>query len=137
MPWLCEESCVDVSTLLCNCGLLTAGVGLEACEIGVDKLSGLRNKELVMLGSFLAAIVLSVVGGVHMNELRNVLACLDKVMRKELLDEAEDRLDAVESVILSWSCAEEADRLELDLLGCGLWSTAELDELAEAIAGCW
>ena len=90
-----------------------------------------------MLGSFLAAIVLSVVGGVHMNELRNVLACLDKVMRKELLDEAEDRLDAVESVILSWSCAEEADRLELDLLGCGLWSTAELDELAEAIAGCW
>lgn len=70
-----------------------------------------------------------------MNELRSVLACLDSVLRNELLEDIEERLDAVVSAALSPSCAEDVERLELDLFRCDLRSTAELEELADAV-GC-
>lgn len=38
-----------------------------------------------------------------MNEWRNVFACLDSVMRKELLDDVEERLDEDAGAFLSWS----------------------------------
>lgn len=41
--------------------------------------------------------------GVHMKELRNVFACLDSVIRKELLEDADERFDAVVSAALSAS----------------------------------
>ena len=69
-----------------------------------------------------------------MNEFRNVLACLDNVMRKELLEDVEERLDAVAVFAFSWSCADEVDKLELDWLGCDRWSTAELEELDDVTA---
>ena len=68
-----------------------------------------------MLRSWLVGSVWTDDGGVHRNELRSVFACLDKVMRNELLEDVEERLDAVADAPLSPSCAEEeVDRLELD-----------------------
>jgi hypothetical protein len=58
--------------------------------------------------------------GLHKKELRRLLACLDKVMRNELLEDVEERLEAVASAVLSPPCADDVDRLEVDLLAVDL-----------------
>lgn len=100
--------------------------------MGPEKLSGLSNAGLVLRCSWPFGADCAVDGGLHMNELRSVFACLDKVMRNELLEDAEERFELDASAPASASCAEEVERLELDLFGCGRWSMAELDELAAA-----
>lgn len=125
------EGCFGGSSLLPEAGLLIAKLGLEACEIGADELPGLRKADETVARSWLEVSVSALAGGVHMNELRNDFACLVSVMRKELLDDVEERLDADASGLLSCSGPEEAERLELDLLGSEGRSMADPDELAE------
>lgn len=135
-PSLYGEECLDGISLLSDPGLLTAKLGLEAWDVGVKKVSGPSKEVLAEAGPCFDVVALTLVGGVHMKELRNVFACLDSVMRKELLEEAEERLEADASAALSFACAEEEDRLELDLLSWDRRSTAELEELADVV-GCW
>lgn len=99
----CGSLCGDergngTSVVVVDGGLLTSKPGLE-------------SDELPVLGT--AGLVALVEGGDHRKEFRSVFACLERVMRKELVEEVEERLEALASTALSFSCAEE-ERLELD-----------------------
>lgn len=98
----CDEELDDETSLMAEFGLAPAKLGLEAWEAGVDELVPL-NAGLCVTCSRPGDGVVALVGAVHRNELRKDFACRERVMRKELLDDVEERLDAVAGAALSWS----------------------------------